>query len=93
MSTSTTFSNVESFEDVERYDTEGLIAYLTAQNFQLGEKDFIKLRDQEVNGRAFVNMTQNEFTNPPFNFGYGKAKNLYMLISRLNRNELHHNIV
>uniref|UniRef100_A0A1D1Y2D2 Serine/threonine-protein kinase grp n=1 Tax=Anthurium amnicola TaxID=1678845 RepID=A0A1D1Y2D2_9ARAE len=81
-------NTIPSVEDVEGYDTERLIAYLQTKISNLGEKDFIKLRDQYVDGQAFVNMTQNEFAEPPFNFGYGKAKNLGVLINRLNSQRL-----
>ena len=90
MSTST----IPSVGDVERYDTEKLIAYLRTKISNLDEKDFIILRDQSVDGQAFVNMTQNEFTVLPFNFVYGKAKNLGVLINELNnQSKFYHNIV
>ena len=78
MSTSTT---IPSIEDVKGYDTERLITYLQIKISNLGEKDFIILRNQNVDGQAFVNMTQNEFTETPFNFGYGKAKKLLKILA------------
>ena len=90
MSTST----IPSVGDVERYDTEKLIAYLRTKISNLDEKDFIILRDQSINGQAIVTMTQEEFSEPPFNFVYGKAKNLGVLINELNnQSKFYHNIV
>ncbi|PKK57123.1 hypothetical protein RhiirC2_764092, partial [Rhizophagus irregularis] len=42
------------------------------------------LRDHEVGGLAFLHMTENALTKPPFNFGYGKITNLLVLINNLN---------
>ena len=75
-------------------DTERLIAYLRKKISNLDENDFTILRNQSVDGQAFVNMTQNEFSESPFNFVYGKAKNLGVLINSLNsQSKFYHKIV
>jgi hypothetical protein len=95
MSTSANTSDNPSFEDVEGYDTERLINYLRRTKFiNLGEEDYNILREQSVNGHAFVYTTRDEFREPPYNFGHGKVKNLCVLIDRLNsESKFYHNIV
>ncbi|PKC64043.1 kinase-like protein [Rhizophagus irregularis] len=81
-------TNFPNIEDVERYDTERLINFLRLKILNLDEKNFKILRDQDVDGLAFLHMTEDVFIKPPFNFSYGKAKKLGMLIDSLNNQRL-----
>ncbi|RGB38958.1 hypothetical protein C1646_804915 [Rhizophagus diaphanus] len=81
----TTISNVE---DVKGYNTERLINFLQSKISNLNEKDFMILRNQNIDGEVFVYMTQNDFTKSPFNFSYGKAKKFAILIDMLNSQRL-----
>ncbi|PKK69702.1 hypothetical protein RhiirC2_747860 [Rhizophagus irregularis] len=81
-------TNLPNVEDVEGYDTERLIDFLRSKISNLDEKDFKILRDQDVDGLAFLHMTEDVFTKPPFNFVYGKAKKLGVLIDSLNNQRL-----
>jgi hypothetical protein len=76
-------SSDPSFEEVKEYNTEQLITYLRIKILNFEENDFTILYVQNINGQAFVTMTQKEFSEPPFNFVYGKAKNLSNLIDEL----------
>ncbi|UZO29417.1 uncharacterized protein OCT59_022894 [Rhizophagus irregularis] len=81
-------TNFPNIEDVERYDTERLINFLRLKILNHDEKNFKILRDQDVDGLAFLHMTEDVFIKPPFNFSYGKAKKLGMLIDSLNNQRL-----
>ncbi|CAB4404884.1 unnamed protein product [Rhizophagus irregularis] len=76
-------SSDPSFEEVKEYNTEQLITYLRTKILNFKENDFTIFRNQKINGQAIVNMTQKEFSEPPFNFVYGLAKNLSSLIDEL----------
>ncbi|RGB24922.1 hypothetical protein C1646_821327 [Rhizophagus diaphanus] len=77
-------SSDPSFEEVKEYNTEQLITYLRTKISNFEENDFAILCDQRIDGQAIVAMTQKEFSEPPFNFVYGLAKNLSSLIDELN---------
>src|SRR5581483_770252 len=82
-----------SFEEVVEYNTEQLITYLRTKILNLGENDFTIFREQSINGQAIVTMTQKEFSEPPFNLVYGKARNLGNLITGLNnQSKFYHNV-
>ncbi|GES85773.1 hypothetical protein GLOIN_2v1771596 [Rhizophagus clarus] len=92
MSSFANTSTDPSFKEIEEYNTEQLITYLRTKISNLEENDFTILCDQSINGQAIVTMTQKEFSEPPFNFVYRKARNLDTLIARLNnQNKSIHN--
>ncbi|EXX63516.1 kinase-like domain-containing protein [Rhizophagus irregularis DAOM 181602=DAOM 197198] len=76
-------SSDPSFEEVKEYNIEQLITYLRTKILNFEENDFAIFRNQRINGQTIVNMTQKGFSEPPFNFVYGIAKNLSNLIDEL----------
>ncbi|CAG8797314.1 31452_t:CDS:2 [Gigaspora margarita] len=48
-------------EFVRKYDTEQLIKFLRENDLQLNDAHFEILRNEEVNGRAFLNSTKQDF--------------------------------
>ncbi|PKK69019.1 hypothetical protein RhiirC2_781538 [Rhizophagus irregularis] len=76
-------SSDPSFEEVKEYNIEQLITYLRTKILNFEENDFAIFRNQRINSQTIVNMTPKEFSEPPFNFVYGKAKNFSNLIDEL----------
>ncbi|UZO17420.1 uncharacterized protein OCT59_008776 [Rhizophagus irregularis] len=81
-------SSDPSFEEVKEYNIEQLITYLRTKILNFEENDFAIFRNQRINGQTIVNMTQKGFSEPPFNFVYGIAKNLSNLIDELKSQSL-----
>src|SRR4051812_16557185 len=46
---------------VENWDTETLVLYLREQGLKLNEKHFDILRNEEINGHDFLDMTREDF--------------------------------
>src|SRR5271170_837475 len=59
---------------VENWDTDTLIDYLKEQNLKLDDKKHYDiLRKQEVDGQAFLELTEEKLLTPPYNFPGGPA--------------------
>ncbi|CAB5376097.1 unnamed protein product [Rhizophagus irregularis] len=84
MSTSTATGN-PSVEDVEKFSTNQLEDFLRGiEKLNLDENDFTILRDQDVEGSAFVDLTYEQLVAQPFGFSGGKATRLARVIKGLN---------
>src|ERR1044072_6420639 len=77
-STSTTVAGNETVslaDDIKKYDTAKLIDFLRGEkDLGLSEKAFEILKTQEVNGRAFLKTSKEEFQG--LGLGFGPAKYL-----------------
>src|ERR1043166_5458054 len=77
-STSTTVAGNETVslaDDIKKYDTAKLIDFLRKEeDLGLSEKALEILETQEVNGRAFLKTSKEEFQG--LGLGFGPAKNL-----------------
>ncbi|PKY59755.1 hypothetical protein RhiirA4_412522 [Rhizophagus irregularis] len=69
---------------VENWDTETLIDFLKEQNLRLDDKKHYDiLRTQEVDGQAFLELTEEKLLAPPYNFPGGPAIKLAKEIKAL----------
>ncbi|CAB5385641.1 unnamed protein product [Rhizophagus irregularis] len=71
--------------DVEKFSTNQLEDFLRGiEKLNLDENDFTILRDQDVEGSAFVDLTYEQLVAQPFGFSGGKATRLARVIKGLN---------
>ncbi len=79
-STSTTVAGNETVslaDEIKKYDTTKLIDFLRGEkDLGLSEKAFEILETQEVNGRAFLKLTEEKLLRHPYNLPGGPASNL-----------------
>ena len=79
-STSTTVAGNETVSlanEIKKYDTTKLIDFLRGEkDLGLSEKAFEILETQEVNGRAFLKLTEEKLLRHPYNLPGGPASNL-----------------
>src|SRR2546430_17693477 len=54
---------------VENWDTETLIDFLKEQNLKLEKKHFDILREEEINGLSFLDLTREDFEHYGFKGG------------------------
>ncbi|CAG8524063.1 14903_t:CDS:1, partial [Acaulospora colombiana] len=54
---------------VENWDTETLILHLQEQDLKLGEKHFDVLRNKEIDGQVFLDMTEEKFMQAGLEMG------------------------
>ncbi|CAJ0641391.1 23014_t:CDS:1 [Entrophospora sp. SA101] len=66
-------STEEFYKFVENWDTETLITFLKHQDLNLEERYLEFLHKQEINGRAFLLLTEEKLLGPPCNFAGGPA--------------------
>ena len=91
MSTST-----PSFEDVKGYNTNQLIdylrSYLQENNLILKDSEIQNIRDEEINGYVFLDLTEELLQR--LGFSMGKRVALIKLIKNLNsKSKFYHKIV
>jgi len=64
-------------DEIKKYDTTKLIDFLRGEkDLGLSEKAFEILETQEVNGRAFLKLTEEKLLRHPYNLPGGPASNL-----------------
>ena len=76
-STSATATGNESVtlaDEIKKYNTDELISFLRGQDLGLSEIALKILENEEVNGRAFINITKEELRD--YGMKGGPAKNL-----------------
>lgn len=66
-------STEEFYVFAENWDTETLIIFLKHQGLKLEERHYEVLRKQEINGQAFLLMTEEKLSRPPYNLAVGPA--------------------
>ncbi|CAG8529379.1 802_t:CDS:1, partial [Ambispora leptoticha] len=66
MSTSTT--ELDAYL-VENWDTESLVVYLQQQDLKLNDKHFDVLRNREIDGQVFLDMSKDDFMQAGLEMG------------------------
>jgi hypothetical protein len=76
-------STLQTSEEIEGLNTEGLITFLKGQqNLHLNETHYNGLRHKEVAGSDFLNYTKEEFEG--FGLAPGPARRIEQLSNELN---------
>ena len=64
-----TTSDLENYTNIEKWDTETLVIFLKEQDLKLNEKHFDILRNEEINGQNFLEMSKEDFKECGFAIG------------------------
>jgi hypothetical protein len=92
-SASTSTNPYPSVEEIEEYDMEQIVTFLQ-KNLKINKNNFAILREQEVCGLAFLDLTEQKLLNPPFSLHGSPALDIAELVEKLNnQSRFYHKIV